>query len=414
MVAGVEGNFAWPKTAQVVPFDGMDFILRPAEADRRATIAFNAGAHGLDTKQGQARIFKLATAFSWSDGNSLEITNWASGSFPIGIGKWHGSIVRDFLAADDLPHSSAQEAWVALALFREGLASKNVFYSFLSFFKVIASIHRDGRRRAIWIREKLDVLDADEAVNRRDELRTGALDVADYLFDEGRNAIAHAEKDIFINPDEPVDYERISRDTPIIRNLAEIAIEEKYKLLRRRTRYQTKGLDVGGLKEAIGGELWKMLLEKSPKVEGKNLELPDTVSIVARRDASVHPFEDMRFGAIGPDDIGIRFLLSSSDETVQFIFRLNLEKEELLFEPLQDMGLARETESPDAIDRAIKFLKFQYCILSNGRVEIWDEKTEALIGRTSPYLPLNMMVNPEGFNGQIAELEARKADLMGS
>lgn len=411
MVAGVEGGVAWPKVSQVVPFEGMDFILRPAGDELMATIAFNAGLYGLNVMQGQARILKLATAMSWGDGGSLAITSWVSGGHPFGLGDRRMRIVRDFMSGDDLPRPAEEEAWVALALFREGLASKNVFYAFLSFFKVIASIHRDGRRRGDWIRASLGFLDAEDAIKRRDELQAGVPDVADYLFDEGRNAIAHAEKAYFVNPDEPVDYERISLDIPVVRNLAEMAIEEQYKLLRRRTRYKTKGLDVVGFKEAVGPELWSLLLNRSPDVEGRNIELPDSVAVVARRDAQLHAYEGMRFGTIGVDEHGLRFLLTSPDEAVQFSLGLNLEKEELGFEPLEDMGLAREPESPEAIERAIKFLRFQFCILCNGRVELWDEKLNTLLGATAGYLPVNMMINPDGFNEQIAKLKARKAEL---
>lgn len=195
-------------------------------------------------------------------------------------------------------------------------------------------------------------------------------------------------------------------------NLAEIAIEEQFKILRRRMRYQTKGLDVFGFKKAIGPELWKMLLEKSPDVAGRNIELPDTVAIVARRDASLHAYERMRFGPIGLEENGLRFVLTSPDEAVQFCLALDLEKEELGFEPLEDMGLIREPESPNAIDRVVKFLQFQFCILCNGRVEVWDEKLNTLIGATAGYIPVNMMINPDGFNAQIAKLEARKVELM--
>jgi len=412
VVGGVEGSAAWPKVAQVVPFEGMDFVLRPAEGDRMATIALNAGLYGLDVTQGQARILKLATALAWSDGGSLELTSWVSGSHPIGLGKWRGNVVRDFLPGDDLPNSAEDEAWVALALFREGVASKNVFYSFLSLFKVIGSIHRDGRKREDWFRAHLGVLDAEDAIKRYDELQASGIDVAKYLFTEGRNAIAHAEKEIFVNPDEPLDYERISRDLPVVRNLAEIAIEEQFKLLRRRTRYHSKGLDIVGFKEAIGPELWKMLLEKSPEVEGRNIELPDTVAVVARRDAAIHVYEGMQFGPIGPDDKGIRFLLTDPEETVQFSIGLSLQDEELFFEPLEDMGIVREPESADAIDRLIKYLNFRFCLFCNGCVEVWDEKTNSLLGRTPPYILLNMMIDYEGHKAQIAQLEARKAELM--
>lgn len=412
VVAGVESGVAWPKVQQVLPFEGMDFILRPEDDQVMATICFNARLHRLDVKQGQAKILKLATAMSWGDGGSLAVTRWVSGSHPIGLGNRRMRVVREFMTPDDLPQPAEEEAWVALALFREGLASQNPFYAFLNFFKVIAAIHRDGRARGAWIQGKLASLDADLAIKRHDELRASVPDVARYLFDEGRNAIAHAEKDYFVNPDEPLDYERISQDIPIIRNLAEIAIEEQHKLLRRRTRYKTKGLDIAGFKKAISADLWQRLLAHAPEAEGANIELPESVAIVARRDANLHAYEGMIFGPVVLHEKELRFVLTSPDQTVQFSLALGLEDEELTFEPLEDMGFAREPESPEAIDRAIKFLKFRFCILCNGRVEIWNEDEESLLGATAGYLPLNMMVDPDAFNAQIARLEAKKQELL--
>lgn len=45
LVAAVETEIFWPKTAQVFPYDGRDIILRPGDDKLVATIAFNFSKH---------------------------------------------------------------------------------------------------------------------------------------------------------------------------------------------------------------------------------------------------------------------------------------------------------------------------------------------------------------------------------
>ncbi|KDD05839.1 hypothetical protein L520_0120 [Bordetella bronchiseptica MBORD681] len=56
-------------------------------------------------------------------------------------------------------------------------------------------------------------------------------------------------------------------------------------------------------------------------------------------------------------------------------------------------------------------LKFQRCVLINGRVEVWDEEINQLIACTKPYIPVNVTVNYQWYEEQIAELEKLLATL---
>ena len=50
VVAGVETHVAWPKQPQVVPFEGLDFILRPRTEEDAATVCLNAAKVGVSSK----------------------------------------------------------------------------------------------------------------------------------------------------------------------------------------------------------------------------------------------------------------------------------------------------------------------------------------------------------------------------
>jgi hypothetical protein len=49
-------------------------------------------------------------------------------------------------------------------------------------------------------------------------------DISEYLATQGRHAIAHAEREDIVDPDDPDDHHRIHMDKPLMRHLAELAM----------------------------------------------------------------------------------------------------------------------------------------------------------------------------------------------
>lgn len=66
-----------------------------------------------------------------------------------------------------------------------------------------------------WVDRTLPNLGENDAQARIRELTNEGINPSEYLRDDGRHAIAHAEKDVFVNPDKLVDHERIFRDLPV-------------------------------------------------------------------------------------------------------------------------------------------------------------------------------------------------------
>lgn len=64
----------------------------------------------------------------------------------------------------EVPATETESA--ALALYREAISTRNPFYAFLNFYKVIAFTHRDGRERGRWIRGALAELTAGAGFER--------------------------------------------------------------------------------------------------------------------------------------------------------------------------------------------------------------------------------------------------------
>lgn len=414
VVAGVEGHVPWPKEAQVLEFEEIDFILRPGDEQSSPTIVLNASAHGLSRQEAQNRILKLATALAWNERAKIDIHMWMSGTRPFGVGKWQGNVVQDFIAPDELVFSNDSAAWVALALYREALSVGNPFYSFLGFFKTVSSIYKDGRERGAWFREAMPLIQDNSAQKRIESLSTEGVDVAEYLFSEGRNAIAHAEKDVFVNPDSMIDFERISNDLPIMRGLAELAIEQQYSISSSRIKRYGGRPSTVELEQILGDELVIKLKSNTPIEEERQVELPETVSIVARRGPQSEALLEMQIFSLAQVEHGLRLLLTDKDEKFQFSIGIDLVERKLEFDPLQDMGRVVDLESSLGIDREIKFRQFQWLMFCNARIEIWNEENNLLLGKSDPFIPLNMMTDHRQHEAGMAELENRKKEIQES
>ena len=111
-----------------------------------------------------------------------------------------------------------------LALYREGLSSGSIYYSFFSFYKVIQlAFGEDGKKIRAWVNENVSRIGG-EVTEWIKEAGIQEEEIADHLWESGRCAIAHVSKNPVVDPDDPSDWRRISLSVPVVRGLARIAI----------------------------------------------------------------------------------------------------------------------------------------------------------------------------------------------
>jgi hypothetical protein len=123
----------------------------------------------------------------------------------------------------DVGRPLSAERRLALALYRDGISSRSAYYQFLSLYKVL-QIRLPGAPVAGWINEHVN--DNVPSVIRIRELRDqGIADIAGYLYENWRNAIAHVEREPRVNPDDLQTRARINQDLRIVRDLARTMIE---------------------------------------------------------------------------------------------------------------------------------------------------------------------------------------------
>lgn len=115
---------------------------------------------------------------------------------------------------------------LVLALYREGLNSESPFYRFLSLWNALdAVLDNDPARLSGFI----------NAEARRLAGRYGyiawPIDWARYLYDSNRNAIAHAVRQPgrpLLDPDDPSDRGRLYRDSHLLDDLVQVAVERRW------------------------------------------------------------------------------------------------------------------------------------------------------------------------------------------
>jgi hypothetical protein len=119
---------------------------------------------------------------------------------------------------------------IQLGLFREGFNSNNIFYSFLSFFKIFEYSFKNYKERDKWIEENFN--DAKKFWQIHGSRGLGDWDfftkfvqsknltIGQYLYFNCRNAIAHANEGNFINPNEFTDYYEMYYSNEVIKFLA--------------------------------------------------------------------------------------------------------------------------------------------------------------------------------------------------
>jgi len=121
---------------------------------------------------------------------------------------------------------------LALGIYREAISSDSFFYSYLCYFKIINIGYHSGPEQKKWITENIQKV-ADECHVVSHLRSQNVTDFADHLYKSGRCAIAHASiksADKIADPNDFDDNYRISRELPLIKELAEYFIKEELKI----------------------------------------------------------------------------------------------------------------------------------------------------------------------------------------
>ena len=240
----VSGHACWPTKETSIQFGGHELILRPATQDCDQSVHINLLR--ISDTDALTLINRFLSTVSWCDGQSLENHyGWSGNPIPVSVPKACRQIGSSFAFPFHRDLESDPKARLALALYREAVTVNSVPFEFLSYFKILNIFWKDKKitpkggivthEIVDGIRNIMPLLQDSLAIDRISAISKKNSDVAAYLYESGRCAIAHAYATPLVDPDDVTDVHRLSADMPIVREIAERLIESKLNI--RRTLY---------------------------------------------------------------------------------------------------------------------------------------------------------------------------------
>ena len=295
-----------------------------------------------------------------------------------------------------------------MAFYREGLSleQSNIAYATLSFFKILNIVAPTYDKQKTWINGNIQNFGTSnytkhEVDRRCAELRaTGVSDIGKYLYVSCRCAVAHAGTTPTVDPESPEDLERLFKDLPLIRAMAAHVIEHELGIKSLSTIYREHLYELAGFKPIFGGDLIAKVIQGNMPRELENIDLP-TMNVEIRGKAPYGPLTNMLPIAAGYEIGMIGLVLQSPDKRGRISFKLDFSKERLHFELSDDLEY-RDDGTAEAAEFVAEINRFFRDYFANGRLHIYDADTGALISRKDFFLPMNVMLDFEASEREIA------------
>jgi hypothetical protein len=418
VVANVRSSVAWPLQVEVVEFRRHRIFLVP----RSTTTAVAEGSiltmypfaavnlpAGTAFKDGRQLLSHFLSSLSWVEGRGIAVEHWSGGgrAHPMGESGM-ADVVTSKFEVDYLPDPTDQRTRWALAFYREGLSLEhsNVAYATLSFFKVLNIVANTWRKQQEWINSNASDFGShsrarSEVDSRLTELKdSGLSDIGEYLYGSCRCAVAHAGMDPTVDPENPDDMERLSKDLPVIRALAAHVIERGLNVKSQRTVWREHLYELTGFKEIFGTELIAQITGGRKPDETKMVDIP-AMNVQIRGKAPYGPLTNMDPVEVGHENGIVHLALESLDKRGRIRFRLDFRQDRLLFDLSNDLvyGDDGTAESANAVADVKRFFRDYF---GNGRLYIYNAATASLISRKDAYLPKNMWLDFEASEREIA------------
>lgn len=237
---GVEGCATWPTNETNVSFGGRELILRPATRETEQSIHINLV--GISDVEALTLANRFLSILSWCDGQGMKnLYGWSGNPVPVSVPRKTRMTGSSFIFPFSRDMESDPKVALALALYREGRSINNTPFEFLSYFKILNIFWKDkfeltnGARinpLIEGIKQTLPKITDTEANNRVSQLISMGEEPAQYLYQSGRCAIAHANVSPVVDPDDVSDLRRLSEDMRIVRSIAEQLIERNLGVRR--------------------------------------------------------------------------------------------------------------------------------------------------------------------------------------
>lgn len=406
VVIGVETGVFWPTTDTTVEFDGHQLTLRPETIELAPTVIMQCKPP-LTIDEGLHLLRRFLSSLSWVHGAPVREIASTGGSHPFGIGKSAGArLINPSFHADYLPAPKDQKAKLALALYREALSVNSVAYQFLGFAKVLNILYEKGKDQIAWINKNVNLVTDHRAKDRLAELHKQGVDVGDYLYMSGRCAIAHAYATPVVDPEDPEENRRLNRDLSLIRALASDLIERELGIKSAQTVWREHLYELGGFRLLLGEEVASRIKNLQP-IDLRNKRPWPRLSIRLRKQPIFPALDKLKVTeSLIIGNGGIQLNCESEDGLVHAELFLDFKNERIVFGP-EDKVQIKDNGAATTVRHAIDYMGFRKYYYLNGELEVYDADHETLLGRSDPFIPVNIMPveTARSIDKAIAELE---------
>lgn len=405
MLAALDSHVFLPTRVTPVTFRGQRVYLIPGTEKLFPAVAVKL--RGMTAADGRRLLLLFISSLAWVEGNGIQVVNWSGGSLPFRIGRPSPmQLVNEHLDFDYFPDPTDTRARWALGFYREGLSLSHVAYAALSFFKIINIVAKSSKskKQIAWMNDALPAISDREALARVKALKAeGIADVGAYLYQSGRCAIAHAGEEPTVDPEDPEDAQRLSRDMPLIRALAAYAIEHDLGVKSSQTVYREHLYELAGFK-AMFGDAISNRLERGSHTSVSDMPLLPRLSVRLKYHDTLEAFERMAAEVMHVRGGRVGLLLRSQRGHLSFRMSLNVPKERLDFdyEAFSFLDDGSEAAIRDYIDSQ----HFVQRYLANGILQVFNAENGDLLGRRDAYIPVNIIPTAAGDAAFMRQIEA--------
>ena len=223
----VEAQVTWPKEPTRIEFGGHHLVLFPKTKNNSHSVSIDLTHERITADDARSLINRLLSVMSWCDDQPASLHEGCSGSpVPVPVPRRN----LPFMTAHEwhfyrTPPDDAR-LQRCLAFYRDGLNALSVglaSHAVLSFFRVIETKYRNGKRELIsWINsifEEIQLIIPQDFRTYELDRQSSGLDHGEYIY-KCRVATAHAAHDAPSDPDTTEETRRLLNAAQVIQQLA--------------------------------------------------------------------------------------------------------------------------------------------------------------------------------------------------
>jgi hypothetical protein len=186
--------------------------------------------------------------------------------------------------------------------------------------------------------------------------------------------------------------------------LAEKAIEDELGVETSETVYRTHLYELAGFKNILGAEMVDFLTRGEQVTEQRILTIPDISIRIKGRDPYA-ALNDLTVKDVRQNGKLLLMRFASKEGDVIFRFALDFGSERLEFSLFDDLGV-KDTGTAESAERVAEIKRFERDYFGNGKLHIVSADTDALISRKDAYIPLDMFLDQQAADAEIARWKA--------